>query len=215
MYQARKFFDQEFFHVFNRSIAHFKILNNSINALRFIETLDYYNEKNLGEKFSQVKKRKKYFYNNLLLPKESSLIKIISYCIMPDHYHLLIKILEEKYFSKYINNIENSFTRYFNIKSNRKGPLWEANFKAVKIMSDKQLLHVSRYIHLNPTTSSLVEKPENWKFSSYKDIICNKILLKEILTEISIDNPSRYKKFVENNIDYQKKLKLIKNLMHD
>jgi len=126
------------------------------------------------EKFSVVSKRNTYIYNNLLLPKEESIVKYLTYKIMPNHYHLLVKILKDHQLSKYVNNFENSFSRYFNIKFDRKGPLWESSFKAVKILTSEQLLHVSRYMHLNSVTAGLVKKPEDWKYSSYKDLITNK-----------------------------------------
>jgi len=132
---------------------------------------------------------------------------------MPDHYHLLIKILRYNCLSKYISDIENSFTRYFNLKFSRKGPLWQSTFKAVRIKTNYQLLHTSRYIHLNPTTSNLVIKPEDWQFSSYHKFIKNEKVLQNVVTEISIDKPLLYKKFVEDQIDYQRKLRLIKKMI--
>ncbi len=73
------------------------------------------------------------------------------------------------------------------------------------------MLHVSRYVHLNPVTNYLIEKPEDWLYSSYKFYLDNN-LLNNYLTEISVNSTEAYKKFVENNIDYQRKLKLIKKL---
>lgn len=127
---------------------------------------------------------------------------------MPDHYHLLIKMIVENALSKYINIIENSYSRYLNKKINRKGPLWQTRFKTVKIKNNEQLLHVSRYIHLNPTTSGLVKKPEDWGASSYHYFINGPFL--EKVPEISIRKIDNYKKFTEDQIDYQKKLKIIK-----
>lgn len=201
------------FHVFNKSIANYGIFKDIKNADRFIKALDYYNNITNIKSFSRAIKDKEYTYKNLMYPKEKSLIKFLGYCIMPDHYHLLIKILKENIFSKYINDIENSFTRYFNIKFNRKGPLWQSDFKAVRIKNNEQLLHVSRYIHLNPTTDYLVDKPEDWRFSSYKDFIFDKIILKNIINEVSISSTFEYQKFSENQIDYQRKLKFIKKLI--
>jgi len=134
---------------------------------------------------------------------------------MPDHYHFLLKIIKDGSFSKFIGDVENSFTRYFNIKFDRKGPLWQNSFKAVEIRSNEQLLHVSRYIHLNPTTSRLVERPEDWIFSSYKDFITDKKLLNDFMKEISINDITDYKKFVENNIEYQRDLKRIKKFLFE
>ena len=114
-----------------------------------------------------------------------------------------------------MSDVENSFTRYFNIKFGRKGPLWQNSFKSVEIRSNEQLLHVSRYIHLNPTTNRLVDRPEDWIFSSYKDFITDKKLLNDFMKEISIDDIDDYKKFVENNIEYQRDLKHIKKLLFE
>lgn len=214
MLMKNKFFDGSFYHVFNKSIANFGIFSKSVNSTRFIDTLDYYNNSN--EKLSlSVYLRKNSINANLLIPKDQSIIKIISYCIMPDHYHLLVKIINSHKFSKYINNVESSFTRYFNLKNNRKGPLWQSTVKSVYIESNEHLLHVSRYIHLNPATKYLVNKPEDWNFSSYKFFISDEKYLKEYVKEISIDDCADYKKFVENNIDYQRQLKHIKKLMID
>jgi len=209
-----KFYDNCFYHVFNKSIANFGIFSKPESGLRFINSLDYYND--LKTKLSlSVYLRKNSLNTNLLIPKNNLIAKIISYCIMPDHYHLLVKIVHADKFSQYISNLENSFSRYFNIKNNRKGPLWQSRFKSVIIESNEHLLHVSRYIHLNPTTNYLVDNPEDWNLSSYKDLISDEKYLKEYIKEISIDSCLDYKKFVENNIDYQRKLKHIKRLMID
>ncbi len=196
MDKPKKFYEGEYYHIFNRSIAKFGIFKDPNNCQRFLETLNYYNNRFVVEKFS-----------------EDSIVKYLTYKIMPTHYHLLVKILKDHQLSKYVNNFENSFSRYFNIKFDRKGPLWESSFKAVKINTDEQLLHVSRYLHLNAVTAGLVKKPEDWKFSSYKDLITNKKFLKEIITDFSISDNIQYKKFVENNIDYQKQLHLIKKIL--
>lgn len=206
----------DFYHIFNKSIANFNIFRDEKACLRFIQALSYYNnffspKFNLG-KFLELKKE----YNPILVfPQDNAIVKFISYCLMPDHYHLLIKILKEDVFSKYISNVENSFTRYFNLRFNRKGPLWQGRFKAVRINNNEQLLHVSRYIHLNPTTNNLVPKPEDWLFSSYKIIISNDYFLKDLIKEISISDLKEYQNFVENQIDYQKKLKKIKKLIFE
>jgi len=208
------FINQHIYHVFNKSIANFGIFKNHDFCYRFIQTVNYYNNQIVLKSFSEyLEKNKTYEFENLLIPKAYCIIKILSYCIMPDHYHLLIKILSETNISQYISNIENSYTRYFNIRMNRKGPLWQSRFKAVRIKTNQQFLHTHRYIHLNPTTSNLVETPEDWEFSSYKDFITDEKYLKDIVTEISIRDIKQYKKFVDDQKDYQRKLKLIKKLI--
>ena len=203
--------DSEFtiFHICNKGIANFNIFSATSHSERFLWTLDYY-RRNSKTKLSVEIRKKRYEYLNLLEYSSSSQVKILAYCIMPDHYHLLLKAPEFNFISQFINNIQNSYTRYFNLKHKRKGPLWQSRFRRVRVESDSQLLHLSRYIHINHTTSKLVMVPEDWQFSSYRDIISSEHYLKNILTEISIRKPNLYKQFVDNQIDYQRKLKAIK-----
>ena len=208
----KKFPEGKIYHVFNKSIANYPIFKDLNNSQRFIQVLDYYNNLLVQSNLGNYLKTNKNYSPELLTVKDDRLIKFLAYCIMPDHYHLLIEILKEDCLSKYINDIENSYSRFFNIKFNRKGPLWQSNFKFILIKSNEQLLHISRYININPTTNYLVEKPEDWIFSSYKYYLNNNIL-KNYLTEISINDTDSYKNFCENNIDYQRKLKLIKKLI--
>jgi putative transposase len=215
MRRKDKFFEGEMYHVFNKSIASFGIFKDMNNSQRFLNVFEYYNNNQVLKSFSDFTKRKKFDYKNIIYPTKNTLCKIISYCIMPDHYHFLLKIESSNVFSKFINTIEDSYTRYFNTKFHRKGPLWQNSFKSVEIMSNEQLLHVSRYIHLNPTTSQLVDRPEDWCFSSYKDFITDELILKKHIKEISINSIDDYKKFVRNNIEYQKDLKYIRKFIFD
>jgi len=213
MRRIEKFSTNEIYHICNKSIANFGIFSFSENAQRFIQALDFYNNIKTERKFSNALKYNKYIYQQLIpIKRNNPIVKFIAYCIMPDHYHLLVKILISGLFSKYIGTVENSYTRYFDLKTDRKGPLWQSEFKSIRIVNNEQLLHVSRYIHLNPVTNYLVDKPEDWKFSSYNTYL-NKNILKNYLTEISIRNPKLYQKFVENQINYQRKLKIIKKLV--
>src|SRR3989344_4846691 len=191
-----KTYEGDILHVYNKSIARYGIFKDFTNSQRFIDVLDYYNNKEPHKSFSNfLIANPDFSCPSLLYNKNSSLVKFISYCIMPDHYHLVIKILEDNLLSKYISDVENSFTKYFNFKFDRKGPLWQSSYKYVKIKTNEQLLHVTRYVHLNPTTSFLVEKPEDLIFSSYKSFITDKSYL-DYATEISIKEPLHYKKFV-------------------
>ncbi|MBI4973267.1 transposase [Candidatus Roizmanbacteria bacterium] len=209
-----KLVNGEIYHICNKSIANFGIFKNEHNCKRFLKAVDFYNNIFVWSSLSQAVKRKKYVSSNLMALKNDGLIKILSYCIVPDHYHLLFKVQKEYPISKYINDIENSYTRYFNVKYNRKGPLWQSRYRCVLIKSDEQLLHTSRYIHLNPSTGGLVEQPEDWIYSSYRDLIFNPDILQD-LKEISIRDGETYRRFVEDNLDYQKNLKRIKNLILD
>jgi len=213
--REKQFVEGEYFHIFNKSIAGFGIFKDPVNATRFVNVLDYYNNLIVVESFSKAVRSKLFIPQNLLYPKENRLLKFISYCVMPDHYHLVVKILKSHLLFKYINDIENSYTHYFNLKFDRIGPLWQTSFKALRIISNEQLLHVTRYVHLNPTSSNLVDKPEEWDHSSYRDFITDERILNNYITDISINSIKHYKKFVVDQKDYQRKLKLIRKLMLD
>jgi putative transposase len=212
MRRLNRFIKGEVYHLFNKSISRYGIFNDLENSHRFVNTFQHYNNSLISKSYYDFNKKNKFNYGNIIYPKENTYCKVLSYCIMPDHYHFLIKILKSDILSKLIGDLENSYTRYFNKKFDRRGPLWQNSFKVVKVRFDDQLLRVSRYIHLNPVVKCLVDKPENWIYSSYKDFITNKRILKNI-EEINIKNMTDYKNYVKNNINYLKELKKIKKLI--
>lgn len=206
MFEGGKMGVEIFYHVFTKSIAGYKIFVRNNDYKRMQEIIWYYRFERKN-KFSKTKD----FMNEEFGDK---LVKIVSYCIMPTHLHFILGEEKERGMSKFMANILNSYTRYFNLKNNRKGPLWESKFKYILIETQEQLLHLTRYIHLNPTTAGLVEKPENWAFSSYREFLTYKDVFKICEFEDLIDlSVYQYKKFVEDNIDYQKELHKIKKLI--
>ena len=207
-----KLLKNNIYHIFNKSIAGYKIFNNTTSK-RFMLILQHYNEDPVNSLSNYIHGLKKIQYKNLLIPEDKQITKFISYNIMPTHYHFLLKVRNKNLIYQYMNNIGNAFSSYFNPKYNRKGPLWQSSFQSVHIKTEEQLLHVSRYIHLNPTTAGLVKKPEDWKFSSYRSYIEDPKILKNIMTEIPINDPKTYKTFCENQVDYQRQLGKIKKFI--
>ena len=210
----RYFPEGAIYHVFNKSILGEKIFRERNNAKRFSSLLYYYNTGETLQSFSDfIKSKKGFIKQNLLIPREKALVKFIAYCIMPDHYHLVVKVLVDNSLPYFIGKVENSFTRYFNKKTKRKGPLWQSRFKAVEVKTNEQLLHLTRYIHLNPTSDDLVKKPEDWEWSSYREYIGNEKVLGEYLNEIEVTTVQQYRRFVEERKDYQRRLKELRKLM--
>jgi len=199
----------EIYHVYSKSIAEYVIFNNDFEYSRMREVVEYYRIERPFTSFSRFKERN--MQVKQLDPKR--LVQIICYCVMPTHIHLVLKQMEDKGISVFINNVFNSYSRYFNIKHNRKGPLWESSFKKVLVESDSQLLHLTRYIHLNPVTAYIINNPEDWKWSSYREYISgNKEGICEYDSVLDI-KPEEYKKFVEDRISYQRELAKIKNII--
>lgn len=207
------------YHVFNKSIAGFNILNNNSEFLRMTQLIHYYQREKPVTKFSNFIKSSQLRMDacdiHIFFPEKEKLVEIIAYCFMPTHIHLALKQLKGNGISIFMANILNSYTRYFNIKHKRKGPLWEGKFKNVLVNTDEQLLHLTRYIHLNPVTAYLVNKPEEWEASSYREYLSgsghkhNICKYDDILDIV----PSTYQKFVEDRISYQRELAKIKDLL--
>jgi putative transposase len=204
----------EIYHVFNRSISEFVIFNNDSEYSRIKDVIQFYQLEKHATKFSQASTKT----SECLLVKSlntEKLAEIICYSPMPTHLHFVLKQLKDGGISRFMNNVLNSYTRYFNIKHNRKGPLWESRFKKVLVETDEQLLHLTRYIHLNPVTAHLVDKPEEWKWSSYQEYVFKKNESIYKYNDVLDVKPDSYKIFVENRISYQRELAKIKHLMFD
>lgn len=212
--------NDQMYHVISKSISEFKIFNTKNDFLRMQRLFQFYQFK-MNYRFSDfmllrkvARERFENYFKRIAKNKKKS-VQIIGYCIMPTHIHLIIKQLIKNGVSDYMKNLLNSYTRYFNIKHKRKGPLWEQRFKRILVESDEQLLHLTRYIHLNPITAQLVEKPEEWAFSSYNDYLHkNDFFLADYKGILEID-PDSYDKFVKDRISYQRNLAKIKKLLLD
>ncbi len=93
-------------------------------------------------------------------------LKIHTYCLMTNHYHLLIETPVPN-LSKAIKWINGSYAMYFNRKRELSGHLFQGRYKALLIDADEYLKHLSRYIHLNPVRAAMVESPKDYPWSSY------------------------------------------------
>jgi REP element-mobilizing transposase RayT len=113
--------------------------------------------------------------------------KLHAFCLIPNHFHLLIEQIGDVPISKLILKLCTSYARYINLKNKRVGHIFQDKFKAVVIKNDPQLMWTSSYIHMNPVKDKLVKKPEDYKWSSYNDFASERnlpIVSKELLTEI-------------------------------
>jgi len=143
---------------------------------------------------------------------------IHSYCIMPNHFHFLIQATQDKALSNFMRNFQNSYSKYFNTINDRTGSVFQAMFKAVRIETDEQLIHVSRYIHLNPITSYIInaEELDEYRWSSFPTYLHEGLDNAFAETGLILNFfPSRnaYKVFLLDQIDYQRRLDNIKHLI--
>lgn len=214
------FSTDEIYHIYNRGIDLRTSFSDKREYSRAVQTIDYYRFKNPLPRLAlalvfEKEKRKEFFEK--IKKKEKKLVEIICYCLMPNHFHLLLRQKKEGGITRFVSNFSNSYTRYFNTKHKRIGPIFQGIFKAVRIESDEQLLHVSRYIHLNPVASSIVKEHDLEKYiwsslPEYLGFTNNKICDKELILG-QFSSGVSYRKFIYDQIDYAKKLEVIKHLL--
>lgn len=169
-YRKDKLTNNNYYHIYNRGVNRSNI---------FLEEKNYY------------------FFLNSIKKYLLGCLDVIAYCLMPNHFHFLVIVSNEEVIEESFKKFFISYSKSINKLYKRSGPLYEGRYKTKLVSDNNYLLHLSRYIHLNPVRANLVMKPEQWKFSSYKFYINgkktyfvnNRIILNQIVD---------YKKFVEN-----------------
>lgn len=197
-----------FYHIYNRGVDKRRVFQREGEYIRFIKTIHNLLSRGTAQETITTKADDAF----------RTKIHIASYCLMPNHYHFLIQQLEENAISEFMHRLNTSYTKYFNINHKRTGRLFEYTFKAVQIDTDEQLIHVSRYIHLNPLLGKLVKNLSSYRWSSYPDFIGQrngKICRKEEILQFFEKDFEKYKKFVLDHADYAEKLKTAEKLLLD
>lgn len=211
----------EIYHVFNRTIDKRQIFIDPENNSHFIELIRYYRSIKAKISYSRTAELTTSLRANLFALIKDPLYfrqNILSYSLMPTHFHFLLQQKIEQGIERFIADITNAYVRYFNIKNEHMGPLFLPRFKAERITSEEQLIHVSRYIHLNPYSSGIVKNIsglKNYKWSSYREFVTPGVTerickIDTVLSHFRM-NREQYQKFVEANADHQKMLEMVKH----
>ncbi|MDO8573154.1 MAG: transposase [Candidatus Daviesbacteria bacterium] len=140
------FANGSFYHIYNRGVEKRKTFMDRRDHLRFLETLDFYHKSPVPMKLSDFRR------GEIKLKKienQIELVRIFCYCLMPNHFHLLVQQLADGGTSEFMRKLSDSYTRYFNTKHKRVGSLFQGVFKAKLIETEEYLLHLSKYIHRN------------------------------------------------------------------
>jgi len=165
----------EIYHVYNRGVAKSPICHQDADRWRFLQGLCLFNdvesasnilwrlEKSRGELTLGVLKE----YLLTQGKERKPLVRLLAYCLMPNHFHLLIEEIQEGGISKFMQKLSQGYARYFNNKYQRVGHLWQDRFKNVLVDNERYLLYLLVYINvLNP--AELIEP--KWKEKGIKDI---------------------------------------------
>lgn len=161
---VKTFVEDAFYHVYNRGVEKRDIFLDDHDYQMFLHLLKLYLSPQPEDDQNRLTR------NNLvrLRPAQSVAreVKLIAYCLMPNHFHLLLKQITRTGMTKLMRKLATAYAMYFNSKYTREGTLFQGIYKAIHIDSEYYLLHLSRYIHLNPqalTRNILVTYP----YSSY------------------------------------------------
>ena len=151
-------------------------------------------------------------------------IQLLCYCLMPNHFHLLLKQSVERSIIEFIRRLTNSYIKYFNEKHKRVGTLFQGRYKAALVNKESYLLHLSRYIHTNPRElSKNIQDFRRYSYSSYLDYLGGRhtqwVHPEEILNyfekqkgDLGGDEFSSYQNFVETYSEDEEH-KVLKNLI--
>ncbi len=166
----------------------------------------------------------KFYIKNMYEIKDKYNVKIIAYCIMNNHVHMLLETAGVENLSKYMHCLNTRFGQYYNKKYKRVGYVFRDRYKAEGIYSEKQLYNCIKYIYDNPVKAEICKKPEEYEFSNYKkidfiddeeyafidveedkEIICEK-LVKEFLNKKKM----KMEEVRENKAELKKLIKILK-----
>jgi len=109
----------------------------------------------------------RYLIRLLLRNARRYAVSVIAYCLMPNHYHLLLKPERDDGVGHLMRSLASSYSQALNLRLQRQGPLFQGRFRAIWIDRDEYLTHVARYIHANPVVAGLVAQAEAWPYSDY------------------------------------------------
>lgn len=130
----------------------------------------------------------------------------IAYCLMPNHYHFVLRQESEVPISTFMQRLFQSYTQAFNRQQGCRGPLCEGRFRHVHVDRDEYVIYLCRYVHLNPVAAGLVAQPSNWPYSNYLEWIEARAgtLVDRVTIRHYFSSPAAYAAFVEDAIPPKK-----------
>ena len=157
-----KFSNDNYYHIYNRGTEKRQIFLDNYDHARFIHYLYEFNDEKFDRNISR--KIERGFASFIQRPREL-LVEIIAFCLMPNHFHLILRQIKENGIAKFMQRLGTGYAMYFNKKNKRTGVLFQGVFKSILIENDNYLTHLSRYHHINPV--ELIEP--NWRKEGIRD----------------------------------------------
>ena len=231
------YFEHGVYHIYNRGVAKLPTFLDEVDYRDFQDILRYLligfptkKDPNLPLLSLPVTYRADPFSNGLF----RSLMNLVAYCLMPNHFHLLVQLKlpigQKELFNGRFGSFQTipefmkllciTYGMKFNRRHLREGSVFQGRYKIKHISTDADVLQVSRYIHINPVIASLVKLPEDWLFSDYHtyiepfDASSNNVTNIGLVQSYFGGRPERYKDFVSAVITEQES-KIIANYIID
>ena len=177
----------------------------------------YYHPYNRGAHKKKIfLQRDNYLHLITLLAKYSVRygVTVVAYCLLPNHYHLILKQNDSGSIGMFLKTTFNAYTQAINKRFRTSGTLFQGQVHVKEIDSDSYCMQAIRYVHLNPCAAQIVLKPEDWEFSDYREWIGTRegSFVDLGLRNAYFTSPLDYKRFVEEYID-AKHTKEMKNFL--
>lgn len=215
MNRKEKLVPGEFYHIFNRGVEKRNIYTSIKDYQRFKNTLFHYliSNKKFTDENPSIETLNKLNLDKALAEGFKKPVEILAYCLMPNHFHLLLKQLTETGITEYLHQVTTSYTRHFNLKYERVGGLFQGTFKSRRIDSEEQLVYVSKYIHRNPINSNKIyldwKEALAYRWSSLGDYSKSELgLVFKNPVLASFKNPRSYLKFVGEDFEEKELIEL-------
>ncbi|MEA3355483.1 MAG: transposase [Patescibacteria group bacterium] len=211
IYYHRNFRQGNFYHIFNRGANKLNVFKDVIDYLTFTDILQYYIYYPNGKALSILQRQSKKNKAKLLKVRNlESSFEIHSYCLMPNHFHILVYQVQKSQANNsiinYMRRVMITYSMYAKYKYKRSGALFQGKYKNVLVESKEQLLYLSKYIHQNPLPLLSHSKSlSSYPYSSYPDYLGNidrKWLKTSTILKHFPKNPvKQYQQFVESKED--------------
>ena len=206
--RTHQFIPGGYYHIYNRGVEKRTVFQNDTDYDRFLKRLAFYQQIDPNLKFSR---------SGFAIPdREPPLhFDVIAYALMPNHFHLLIQVLDGGSVPTSLAALMNSYTKYFNIRYERVGSLFQGVYQSVDVRSDEQLIHLVRYILLNPFVAKLESAIGTYRWTSYAESIdkptrfsiCNTTLIRDYFPK-----SDDLRKFLTDYADLARELGRVKHL---
>lgn len=175
----------EYYHLYNRGFDKRQTFLDRRDYLRFLASLYMGNSKTAYHPSDWGGRRIEKVFDSLNINSKDRLVDIGAYCLMPNHFHLLVRERKLEGISKVMHKLQTGYSMYFNKKNQRTGGLFEGTFKARHVEDDNYLHYLFAYIHLNPIK---IHNPVDWE----NKIIKNKDKAKSFLASYDYSSFHHY-----------------------